>query len=132
MPRPRKPSKILELTGAFAKNPQRRAARAGEPVVTAPLGPPPARLTDPLVIEAWRELAAAGSWFTAADRPLVESTAHMLANAWRVKWAMAAPEFSALHRAYGYLGLTPSDRSKVKVPEAPKPANRFAGLRRGA
>jgi len=41
MARPRKPTNLLELTGAYHKNPQRRREREGEPIAPGPLGGPP-------------------------------------------------------------------------------------------
>jgi hypothetical protein len=41
MGRPRKPTQLHELSGAFEKDPQRKRARAQEPKSEDPIGPPP-------------------------------------------------------------------------------------------
>ena len=46
MGRPRKPTQVLEISGALRKNPQRRRARAVELAVPSGLGPPPAEWTE--------------------------------------------------------------------------------------
>ena len=54
MPQHRKPADVLELSGAFEKNPQRR--RAADPVPFEPIGDPPAALKRKAELEAWREI----------------------------------------------------------------------------
>ena len=39
--RPRKPTAVLEASGAFERNPQRRAERENEPEANGPVGDPP-------------------------------------------------------------------------------------------
>ncbi len=55
MARPRKPTAILETSGAFIKNPQRR--RPTEPKPTGELGNPPGRL-EREEVAMWHEMAA--------------------------------------------------------------------------
>jgi len=45
MARLRTPTALLELRGAFKRNPNRKQARQGEPLVTAPLADPPEGMT---------------------------------------------------------------------------------------
>jgi hypothetical protein len=56
MARPRKSTALLELSGAFRKNPARRRARASEPAWNGPLGDPPAHF-DGEQCKIWQELA---------------------------------------------------------------------------
>lgn len=56
MARPRKPTKILQFTGAFDKNPQRGRARANEPNLPAGLGEPPEWMDTPAT-EEWKRVA---------------------------------------------------------------------------
>jgi hypothetical protein len=51
----RKPTRLLEISGAFKKDPQRR--RNHEPIPSGPLGDPPGFLPEP-VKACWRELNA--------------------------------------------------------------------------
>lgn len=55
MARPRKPSNILELNGAFKRNPARGKARENEPVPNGEIGDPPNHLPAN-VAECWREI----------------------------------------------------------------------------
>ena len=50
---PRKPTGVLERSGALKKDPKVGRERANEPVVLDPLGPPPADFPFP---ETWAEL----------------------------------------------------------------------------
>lgn len=123
--RPRKPTRVLELQGAFRKDPQRKRAREGEPQVTEPLGDPPDCL-DEAVRARWREIAAWCPWLMAPDRVLVEVTAVLWAEFRR--GAANASQTMQLSRNLTHLGMSPSDRSKVKVPPAPRTKNPFEEL----
>lgn len=71
MARPKTPTNILELKGAFKKNPNRR--RKEEPKQELPLGNPPTRLKKS-VQKIWREISkqAAPGVLTFADRQAME------------------------------------------------------------
>jgi hypothetical protein len=56
MGRPRKSTALLELSGAFRKNPARGRARVSEPVWNGPLGDPP-EFFDAAHCAIWTELA---------------------------------------------------------------------------
>ncbi len=66
MARPRLPAKVLELSGAFKKNPARRKAREAELRVQSPVGPPPAEWVEKAansqrckeLLEIWHEIIA--------------------------------------------------------------------------
>jgi hypothetical protein len=79
MARPRTPTALLELRGAFKRNPNRKQARQGEPLVTASLPDPPADVTTD-VAEVWRQMKTRGYWLTSADRFLVEIAATLAAR----------------------------------------------------
>lgn len=139
MARPRTPTKILEARGAFVKHPERRRERAQEPVVNEGIGDPPHWLTAEQAV-VWTETArVAGTWLTAADRILLEQFSVNVAFARKVQAnpdgvPLDAQAQGVILRQASMLGLSPSDRSKVKVPggrEKPK-APTFGGLRRGA
>ena len=123
MARPRKPTKMLELSGAFVKDPQRR--RDPEPEPTGPIGSPPDGLT-PGAVKAWREIAkSCGGWLTDADRPTLEVVA-VLMDKFRQGDIMGV-ELGALRSMLGELGCNPAGRSKISVaPE--KKQNAFAAL----
>lgn len=124
MPRPRKPSNLLMLSGAMDHDRKRYADRAGEPVDDRPLGPPPESLEAP-IRAAWLEIERLAPWLVFADRLAVEIAARLLAFVRVAGVGLATPaHLSRLQAALGALGLTPVDRSKVKMPER-KPSNRF-------
>jgi hypothetical protein len=62
--RPRKPTAVLALNGAFERNPNR--ARIDEPVPTTTLGAAPKWLAV-TAVSIWDELVAEGFWLTGAD-----------------------------------------------------------------
>lgn len=119
MPAPRLPTKTLELRGAFARNPKRRAARKAEPTPAGELGPPP-RLSKKQRA-AWDEIVAqaAPGVLTSADRLIVELTARLAAR-------MRDGELNGflaqqLRSCLASLAMTPADRSRVNVPPPPPP-----------
>ena len=79
MSRPRTPTAVLELRGAFKNHPERARERAGEPRPTDPLGDPPKRLK-PADKAAWREMQEHGFWLTSADQFMVEIAASLMAK----------------------------------------------------
>jgi hypothetical protein len=74
--RTRTPTAILELRGAFKRNPNRR--RPNEPLVTAPLPNAPRRLTKHVRL-IWSEMQTNGFWLTSADKFIVEIAATLIA-----------------------------------------------------
>lgn len=125
MARPRTPTEVLELRGSFDKHPERRKERAGEPMVSAPLGPPPAHLR-PSQRAAWLELERIAWWLTEADRPIVELTAILLGGLRDLGPSLPDAKIRRLESCLSSLGLTPVARSKVSVPGQQQRRNKFA------
>lgn len=152
MARPRKPTALLEITGAFKRNPNRK--RPDEPRESRPLGDPPGRLPANAV-PFWLELAdmVSGGVLTFRDRWAVELATRLMEKATREasiemalelaregelsaeeikaliqKESISSAELSALRSLLAALGMTPADRSKLSVPTNEKPANRFTKL----
>jgi hypothetical protein len=73
--RTRTPTALLELRGAFKRNPNRR--RPNEPLVTEPLPEAPRRLPKDIRI-IWNEMRDRGFWLSSADRFLVEIAATLM------------------------------------------------------
>ena len=122
MGRPRKPTVILEASGAFAKNPDRGRARANEPKPTEPLGDPPKWLKAS-AIDCWNDLVAAICY------PLTKSDAHMLAMTAMLEAKVrdgtaGGAEQNLYTKCLGKFGLSPADRSNVQVAPA-TPKNEF-------
>lgn len=116
MSRPRTPTKVLEMRGAFQRNPKRRKEREHEPQVTAPLGKPPDCLNEAQRAR-WEEIAKWCTWLMQPDRLLVE----LIAREWvRVRDNAADADQKLLLAAMARLGLTPTDRSKIYAPDVPK------------
>lgn len=150
MARPRTPTARLELSGAFKHNPNRE--RPEEPRPKTKIGQFPERL--PVECRKfWDEIVSqAGGWLTDSDRWAVELAARLMQKATRElsvamilelageaeleageikelvkRESISAAELGALTKLLGALGMTPSDRSKISVPQE-KPKNRFADL----
>ncbi len=113
MPTPRKPTALLESSGAFLKHPERRKEREGEPQPTGELGDPP----DDLGREekaAWRYLAnlLPTGVATNMDRAAFEEMAclRVICRGGRATAAERQQYSNYLSR----FGMTPADRSRVK------------------
>jgi hypothetical protein len=124
--RPRTPTNILEMRGAFRKNPARRADRENEPVVTEPLGEAPKTFTADQ-LQAWTDIVAQcpAGVLRKSDGIAVEEAARLLAMS-RMGSAETADR-RALHALIGKFGMTPSERSKVTAEGKPAKAGRFEG-----
>jgi phage terminase small subunit len=116
--RPRTPTAVLELKGAFKKDPKRKKAREGEPVVEAPIGVPPKHIGE-VAKSVWRRVAKVATWLTEADRDALEIYCGLKAEAEVDLTEMAASRISLLNKYQNDLGLTAVARSKVKAPEKP-------------
>lgn len=60
MARPRTPTNVLKLRGAFKKDPARGREREDEPIVTEPLGEPPEDWND-WQLKAWANIVSWGA-----------------------------------------------------------------------
>ena len=129
MPRPRKPTAVLELVGAFKHNPDRAAARKDEPAVTGEIGEPPEHLSD-AVKACWREIVGLAHEGTlgAGERLVMEHGAQLLAQLRADDWQVHPTIMLRYETFLGKLGLTPADRSRVQAPKkaaAASPLDRF-------
>lgn len=126
MSRRKNPTAVQDARGYFRKHPDRK--RDGEPVVTEPLGAVPEGLK-PGEMKAWQEIAEICPLgvLTQADRPTVLLAAKLYAEFMGSYAEMANPRLTLLNRVLGQLGLNPSDRASMSIPQA-KPENPFAAL----
>lgn len=116
MPKPRTPTNVLALRGAFKKHPERKGERADEPAADGDIGDPPKTLS-PAAAACWREivgLAHAGT-LSRGDRLIVEHGAQLLAQLRADDWKVHPTLLIRWEGFLGRLGMTPSDRSKVQV-----------------
>lgn len=110
MARPRKPTEVLELKGAFRKDPQRR--RPVGPKSKRPLGSCPEYFgEDEAIVWAEVETMAAAGVLTSADRFIVEVLSRLVAK-FRRDWLTGA-EMTQLTWCCSRLGMTPADRSRI-------------------
>ena len=146
MARPRTPSKILELKGAFIANPNRR--RPAEPQFNSSIPDPPDHLTEAARVEWARVVSILGpvGVLTAADMAILalycqaygrwqEAEAHLSVEGLVVvndgrqtksPWLRIADDaMKAAHRFAVELGMTPSSRSRVSVANPPKPPSKW-------
>ena len=126
MPGKKQPTALLNARGAFKNRPSRK--RDNEPVVTDPLGSPPDSFK-PDELAAWRgivERAPIGV-LTAADWQCVVLASKLFAEAMRDCEAMNAAKLSRLHSLLGDMGMTPSTRASLSIPQ-PKEVNPFGQL----
>jgi hypothetical protein len=126
MPTPKQPSKILELRGAFKRNPQRKPK--AEPQPTGPVDPKPKYLSaaeQRVYIEICE--ACAPGVLTSADT-LVVAAAARLEWEWRRTGAdMASAKIGQLMKCLATLGMTPADRARISV-EQQQPDNEWDGV----
>jgi hypothetical protein len=115
MPGPRKPTAILEATGAYIKNPQRR--RPPEPRPVGPLGTAPEHLGD-REKTIWDELSSllppgvAGS----CDEPAFEVIVCLLSQFRHNRSTMSGSLLMQLSNLLGKFGMTPSSRASLSIP----------------
>ncbi|MFJ2989964.1 hypothetical protein ACIPF8_19025 [Collimonas sp. NPDC087041] len=128
MARPRTPSNVLQMRGAFDKNPKRGRERDGEPEPNGEIGDPPDGMSDGAK-KCWFEIVGllAPGVLCRSDRLSLEMAAELLAQMRDMKWMVPAAVLTRYETLIGKFGMTPSDRSKVSVPKT-QTANPFAKL----
>lgn len=135
MARPKTPTNVLLLKGAYKKDPQRKPAAGTEPELKAGIGNPPDYM-DSDAKALWHELVsqACDGVLGDSDRAILEIASTLMAEFRRGgrdeqgKPLFTDARLSRLQAALGQLGMTPADRSKVKVPQKGPAANPFADL----
>jgi hypothetical protein len=125
MGRPRKPTKELELSGAFEKHPERKRERADEPKPDGPIGPPPPHwLVDSgafkfqeygRLIAIWHELIAQAppGVLTIADRTQLEIICGQVDQLRR--GLLKPPAKKDLSEMLGTIACRPDKRAGFKV-----------------
>ena len=125
MPKPRKTTTQLALSGTLKKHPGRYRQRVNEPVVEDPIGPPPDGMVDDATA-AWQRLAVDAPWLRSADRPMLEVACRLFAAFRNGEVRLTGQLITALSK----LGFTPADRARVGVPGAGEPVeDEFADFR---
>ena len=119
MARPRTPTNVLELSGAFKRNPQRKRQDAE---TSGPLGKASAHING-AVLNAWNEIvkSAPREVLTGSDALAIEVAANLLAQFRNDPIEFPAAKLVRLEALLGKFGMTPADRAKVGgKKEAPK------------
>lgn len=126
MARPRTPSNVLEMRGAYKKDPKR--ARNDEPAPEGDIGPCPGYFGQDQ-IEAWENIVETCHLgvLCRADRLAVEQAAVLLAGFRKNPDEVKSSDRSMYLTLLGRFGMTPADRSKVVAPKKPA-VNPFAAL----
>lgn len=124
MPRPRTPSNILELRGAYKLNPQRRRVDL-EGVGDLPA--PPSCFTDD-EREAWETLAAIAppGTLTGSDGPSLAAMAILYA---RMLQTRSVKDIAELRAWVGQYGFSAAGRAKLGVTKQ-KPQTKFSEFKR--
>ena len=111
--RPRQPLAKHAATGALNHNPKRFKGRK-EPK-PRPIGKPSVGLTKNEV-KYWHAFCREASWFTEADRSLLEQACKYRAQSFSRK-GLSDTAVGKYVSILSRLGLTPTDRSRVVVPD---------------
>jgi hypothetical protein len=119
MPRPRTPKAKAKATGQDSGTNKKRFEEREEPLVSSPLGEPPRWMKKASQIEAWHTLADELPWLNKSHRSIVGIAAEILGR------QMAGEEvgvqaLNLFRQCLGQLGGTPSDASKVTMPDGKK------------
>ena len=126
MAAPRKPTALLEQTGAFKKNPDRRRDEEPQPAQAINYQPP-AHL-DEKEQAMWHEIVSITppGVLGNSDSLVVEELAILYTRFRKDKSEMPPALISRMDIVIGRLGLSPSDRAKLTV-EKPR-GNKFSDI----
>jgi hypothetical protein len=125
MGRPRKPTRELELSGAFEKHPERKRERENEPKPDGPIGPPPAHwLVDDKafkfqeygrLVAIWHEIVAQAppGLLSVSDRTVLEIICGQVDQLRR--GLLKPPAKKDLSEMLGTIGCRPDKRPGLKV-----------------
>jgi hypothetical protein len=113
MARPRTPTAVLALRGAFKNHPSRGRDRQFEPRIATALPAPPRHL-ESATATMWFEMKSRGYWLTSADRFLVEIAAVLMAR-YRID-ELKSGDVSLLIGLLGKMGFSRGERGRMNLP----------------
>lgn len=126
MGRPRKPARVLEMSGAFKKNPQRRRGRAAELAITVAFGDPPAEWVREAetngrfrsLLEIWTQIVAQDVLhvLNPSHRLLVENTCYLMYKIRRAAMGYGkatSGDYAQVKANLAAMGQTPIDSTRV-------------------
>jgi hypothetical protein len=117
MPRPRTPLHLARITGADKVHPARFAGRSDPK--TIPLGGPSDWMSKDQRA-AWALFRAEIPWLMESDRCLVEIAASIRARLLAGE-QVGVSALNQLRMCAAQMGATPADRSRIALPNDPKP-----------
>lgn len=123
MPAHRLPAGKAKVTGASQKNPGRHKGRADPKV--APIGAPPAHLTLHGK-RAWERFRKELPWLVASDAALLE-VASIVRGEMLAGDIPGVTKLSMYQSVLGKLGASPTDRTKVTMPDDEEEEDEFFG-----
>jgi phage terminase small subunit len=126
----RKATAVLEASGAFIHDPQRRRDRDNEPTADPVIGNAPEHLTEAQQ-GIWQEIMSEIPPLVAtkADRQVIEIVVRMVEKMRHnhksdcesgCPGQITSGDYGTLSRCLSQLGMTPADRSKIRVEKPAK------------
>lgn len=125
MARTRLPAMKAAVTGAAAKNPGRFKGRADPKV--KPVGAPPEHLTVHAK-RAWRMFVSRMPWLSASDEAMLE-LASMIRGLILAGEDVGVQKLGLYATTLSKLGASPTDRTKVTMPDDDEEEDEFFGPR---
>ena len=122
-----KATAVLEASGSFDKNPQRRRV---DPVAGNEIGPPPPYF-DAEECAVWEELIATSPQgvLKNSDRSALEIASTLMSDFRKDRKSFSSSRMSSLQKSLSSLGRTPVDRGRLVAPEfIPAPNDPWAEL----
>jgi hypothetical protein len=120
---------VLELSGAYKKNPQRKKARASE--IQPSAGPMPEwRCMEGKTDKDAFDILIASinpAVLTPDDYVVLHIMAHLLFLSWHDA-ATASQQTLLVNTLCGKFGMSPSDRARMQGPAKEKPKNRWSDV----
>ena len=116
-----KSTAVLEATGSFDKNPQRRRS---EPMASDEMGPPPTYF-DEDECAVWLELVETSpkGVLKNSDRSALEIATALLSDFRKDRKNFSTAKMTSLQKSLASLGRTPVDRGRLQAPEFTPPPN---------
>jgi hypothetical protein len=118
---------LINATGRILHDPKRFKGRV-EPIVKDPLGKPPKCMKKASQREAWETFADELPWLNKSHRSIVGIASEIRGKLISGE-EVSVNQLNLLRQCLGQLGATPSDASKVKMPDGEDgeddPAHRY-------
>ena len=117
MPKPRKPTAVLDLNGAYKKNPSRR--RENEPKIDKLVGDPPAYF-DKEQAAMWHEIKSClvDGVALLSDKFSLEILCNTLVEYRRNPFEFTAADKAQLRAMLNSFGMSPGSRAGIEIPRS--------------